>query len=75
MTFGTPYWGAINAINYVANGYKEKLVDLTNLLRSFPSVYELMACYDVVKVGKNRGRWPTAQRGWGAGSRRTQVPQ
>lgn len=51
VTFGTPYWGAVDAISYVANGYKEKFVDLTNVLRSFPSVYELMACYDVVKVG------------------------
>jgi hypothetical protein len=51
VTFGTPYWGAVDAINYVANGYKKKLIDLTDVIRSFPSVYELMACYDVVKVG------------------------
>jgi pimeloyl-ACP methyl ester carboxylesterase len=51
ITFGTPFWGAVNAINFVANGYKQKLIDLTEVLRSFPSVYELMACYDVVKVG------------------------
>ena len=52
VTFGTPYWGAVDAISYLANGYKRKFVDLTNVLRTFPSVYELMACYDVVKVGK-----------------------
>jgi pimeloyl-ACP methyl ester carboxylesterase len=53
ITFGTPYWGAVDAINYVANGYKQQLLDLTEVLRSFPSVYELMACYDVVKVGQD----------------------
>ena len=43
------------AINYVINGYKQKFVDLTNVLRSFPSVYELMACYDVLRVeGKKK---------------------
>jgi pimeloyl-ACP methyl ester carboxylesterase len=50
VTFGTPYWGAVDTINYLANGYKEKLADFTDVLRSFPSVYELMACYDVVRV-------------------------
>jgi pimeloyl-ACP methyl ester carboxylesterase len=54
VTFGTPYWGAIDTINYVANGYKSKLVELTEVIRSFPSVYELMACYDVVRVN---GAW------------------
>jgi pimeloyl-ACP methyl ester carboxylesterase len=53
ITFGTPYWGAVDAIDYVINGYKQKFVDLTNVLRSFPSVYELMACYDVVRVHAN----------------------
>ncbi|MGH8594404.1 MAG: lipase/acyltransferase domain-containing protein [Gammaproteobacteria bacterium] len=51
VTFGTLYWGSVDAISYVANGYKNKFVDLTNVLRLCPSVYELMACYDVVKVG------------------------
>jgi pimeloyl-ACP methyl ester carboxylesterase len=53
ITFGTPYWGAVEAVNYLANGYKRMLLDLTEVLRSFPSVYELMACYNVVKVGKD----------------------
>jgi len=50
VTFGTPYSGAVDAINYIINGYKQKFADLTNVLRSFPSVYELMACYDVIRV-------------------------
>ena len=54
ITFGTPFWGSVDAINFVANGYKKTLIDLTQVLRSFPSVYELMACNDVVKVG---GAW------------------
>ena len=35
VTFGTPYWGAVDTINYVINGYKERFVDLTDVLARF----------------------------------------
>jgi len=50
ITFGTPYRGSVNAINFLANGYKKLFLDLTELLRSFTSVYQLMPIYKVLDV-------------------------
>ena len=46
ITFGTPYRGSLNALDFIANGLTKKLgpvtlINLTNLLRSFTSVYQL----------------------------------
>ena len=54
ITFGTPYRGSLNAVNFIANGMQKKLgpvpiIDLSNLLRSFTSIYQLLpiyACHD-----------------------------
>lgn len=54
ITFGTPFWGSLNALNFLVNGYRKSLgpvniVDLTELLRSLASVYQLLPvypCYD-----------------------------
>jgi len=51
ITFGTPFRGSVNAIDYLANGYKNFLMDLTNVMRTFPSVYELLPRYAVLKAG------------------------
>ena len=48
VTFGTPFQGSLDAVGYVANGYKKALVDLGDVLRSCPSVYELMPIYRAV---------------------------
>src|SRR5262249_33620827 len=45
ISFGTPYRGSLNALNFLCNGFKKQLgnvniVDLTALLRSFTSVYQ-----------------------------------
>ncbi len=50
ITFGTPYRGSLNALNYLANGYKLALADLTEVMRSCTSVYQLLPIYKVVKV-------------------------
>jgi pimeloyl-ACP methyl ester carboxylesterase len=47
-TFGTPYRGSVDTLEYVANGYKRTFVDLTEVLRSCPSVYELIPFYRCV---------------------------
>src|SRR4051812_42631479 len=36
VTFGTPFQGTLDAVGYVANGYKKALVDLGDVLRSCP---------------------------------------
>jgi lecithin:cholesterol acyltransferase len=54
VTFGTPYRGSLNALNTLANGFRRTIgpftiVDLTSLVRSFTSTYQLLPiypCYD-----------------------------
>lgn len=53
ITFGTPFRGSVNAVDYLANGYKKVFVDLTEIMRTFPSVYELMPRYEMLKVGSS----------------------
>lgn len=56
ITFGTPYRGSIKALNYLANGYKNLFIDLTEVMRSLTSVYQLLPIYKMVKVGSNYHR-------------------
>ena len=51
FTFGTPYRGSLNSVNFVANGYKKLFLDLTEVMRSFTSIYQLFPIYEVVKIG------------------------
>jgi hypothetical protein len=52
ITFGTPYRGSLNAFNFLANGYKRLFVDLTEVMRSFPSAYQLLPIYKALRVGE-----------------------
>ena len=50
VTFGTPYRGSLNALGFIANGMEKKIgpftvADLSGLLRSFTSVYQLLPVY------------------------------
>jgi len=49
ITFGTPYRGSLNALGFIANGFRKGIgplsIDLTNMLRSFTSVYQLLPTY------------------------------
>ena len=56
FTFGTPHRGSVNAVNFVANSYKKLFMDLTEVLRSLPSIYQLMPIYKVVKIGEEYHR-------------------
>jgi pimeloyl-ACP methyl ester carboxylesterase len=54
ITFGTPYRGSLNALDFVANGMRKKLgpltlLNLTALVRSFTSVYQLLPIYPCVE--------------------------
>lgn len=53
ITFGTPYSGSLNSLNFIANGFSKGFgpaeLDLSELLRSLTSVYQLLptfACVD-----------------------------
>jgi pimeloyl-ACP methyl ester carboxylesterase len=50
ITFGTPYRGSANALNYLVNGYKQLFIDLTDVMRSLTSVYQLLPIYKMVKA-------------------------
>jgi pimeloyl-ACP methyl ester carboxylesterase len=50
FTFGTPYRGSLQAVNYLANGYKQLFLDLTQVVRSFTSVYQLLPIYKVINI-------------------------
>jgi len=55
ITFGTPYRGSVNAIDSLVHGMKKGIgplsIDLTPLLRSFTSVYQLLPVYPCVDAG------------------------
>ncbi|MEQ9367459.1 MAG: lecithin--cholesterol acyltransferase [Coleofasciculus chthonoplastes F3-SA18-01] len=50
ITFGTPHRGSILALNYLSNGHKIGLQDLTALVRSFTSIYQLLPIYPVINA-------------------------
>jgi hypothetical protein len=53
VTFGTPYRGSLNAVDFVVNGFSRffGLVNLTDMLCSFPSVHQLLPIYRCVDTG------------------------
>ena len=55
ITFGTPYRGSMNAVSTLVNGIDKGLgpisVDLSPLVRSFPSMHQLLPIYPSVDVG------------------------
>ena len=49
ITFGTPYRGSVKALDYVSNGYSVGSISLdsvTELFRSFTSIYQLLPIYE-----------------------------
>jgi lecithin:cholesterol acyltransferase len=49
-TFGTPHQGAVQPLEYVLDGYHLPRMNLTELVRSCTSVYELMADYKCIQA-------------------------
>jgi hypothetical protein len=50
VTLGTPYRGSLNALSFITNGMRKgigpfTIADLSGLLRSFTSVYQLLPIY------------------------------
>jgi len=50
FTFGTPYRGSPKAVNFLANGYKQLFLDLTDVMRSLTSIYQLLPIYKAINV-------------------------
>lgn len=57
ITFGTPYRGSLNAVDSLANGVRKGWgplsVDLSELLRSLTSVYQLLPIYPCVQTSQS----------------------
>lgn len=51
FTFGTPYRGSVKAVNFLANGYKQLFIDLTQVMRSLTSIYQLLPIYEMLQIG------------------------
>ncbi len=55
ITFGTPYRGSLNAVSTLVNGMEKGFgplsVDVSAMLRSFPSMHQLLPIYPSVSVG------------------------
>ncbi len=55
VTFGTPHRGSLNAVDFLVNGMKKGAgpfkLDITPLLRSLTSVYQLLPIYRCVDLG------------------------
>ncbi len=54
ITFGTPYRGSLNAVDFLVNGFRKGWgpfsLDLSELLRSLTSVYQLLPIYPSVRT-------------------------
>jgi hypothetical protein len=53
FTFGTPYRGSLLAVDFLANGYKQAFIDLTEVMRSMTGVYQLLPRYKALKIGND----------------------
>ena len=55
ITLGTPHQGSLNAVDFLVNGMKKGVgpigLDLSPLLRSYPSVYQLLPIYPCIDGG------------------------
>lgn len=50
ITFGTPHRGSVKILDYLANGYKQMFVDLTEVVRSCTSAYQLLPIYPAIET-------------------------
>jgi len=55
ITLGTPHQGSLNAVDFLVHGMKKGIgplgLDLSPLLRSYPSVYQLLPIYRCIYAG------------------------
>jgi hypothetical protein len=55
VTFGTPFYGSLNAVDFLVNGFEKGIGpftrDLTPMLRSMTSVHQLVPSYRCIDVG------------------------
>jgi hypothetical protein len=52
ITIGTPHRGSVRALDALVNGKRFGPIDMTRLVRSLPSVYELLPLFPVLRQGQ-----------------------
>ncbi|MDQ3180208.1 MAG: lecithin--cholesterol acyltransferase [Acidobacteriota bacterium] len=50
ITFGTPFRGSLNTLNYMVNGYSKYLNVINQIIPTFTSCYQLLPIYKSVEV-------------------------
>jgi len=84
ITLGTPHRGSVNAVDFLVHGMKKGIgplgLDLSPLLRSFPSVYQLLPIYPCIDTGAaalarvaaaaESGALPNVKPDWATDARR-----
>jgi hypothetical protein len=50
ITLGTPFRGSLKAVDFLANGHRALFADLTDVVRSMTSVYQLLPRYEMLEV-------------------------
>jgi pimeloyl-ACP methyl ester carboxylesterase len=60
LTFGTPYRGSLNALEFLVHGMRKQLgpitlMNLSALIRSFTSVYQLLPIYPCIQQDEQDG--------------------
>lgn len=62
ITYGTPFYGSLNAVDFLVNGFSKGLgpfkTDLSPLLRSMTSVHQLVPAYRCVHAGNTAAVTP-----------------
>ena len=62
VTFGTPFYGSLNAVDFLVNGFHKSIgpfrSDLTPMLRSMSSVHQLVPWYRCIDNGGPRAVMP-----------------
>ena len=69
ITLGTPFRGSVKSLDYLANGHQianlkianleiANFVDLTNAMRSLPSVYQLLPTFECLDIADESSRSP-----------------
>lgn len=51
ITIGTPFRGSVKALDFLANGHRVLFSDLTDVVRSLTSVYQLLPRYRMLEEG------------------------
>ena len=84
ITLGTPHRGSVNAVDFLVHGMKKGIgplgLDLSPLLRSMPSVYQLLPTYPCIDTGvgalarvaaaAEAGALPAVRPDWAAAARK-----